>query len=112
METLVEQYRYSNEKKYDVKTRKFFQIIYAHSRYLAIFLNNLSNNKLLLDQIGVISINDIETLLRHYSYLSFTFNQDTGNIGAGIRFLILMFRMLQNVYSLSKEVTPTFAGRY
>ena len=105
-------YELTHEKQYDEKTRKAFQIVYGHSKFLGAFLLNLDNNKPLLDWVGVISLEKVETLLRQYSYLDYVFNKSTGNIGSGIRLLINMFTIVRELCNFDKEVTPSFAGRY
>lgn len=90
------------------KIKKVFSIILVNMRHLISSINTLVEQRLFLDYLNIISLENIDTISRQINLVCYIFEKENTNYESAIKLLLASFDMISHIYSIEKLFRPNF----
>lgn len=116
LEVITKKYNLDAQRTFDKnmqkKTEKMFRIIYCNSLELSRSLLQLTENKLMLNQIGYISLEEVESLENNVNMAQYIMLHPQKNYGVAVKLLLIAYEKILEIGNYSNEMTISLQGFY
>lgn len=116
LEVITKKYDLEAQKTFDEhmqkKTEKMFRIIGSNSSELLKALELLVDNKLMMNQIGYISLDDIESLRFNILCAIGIMRKPQKNYGVAVKLLLTAYNTIRETGNYSDELTISLQGSF